>query len=105
MNIELGYSQLCVGYGLNKENNLSRGQLEARVVVAVCVCSTSNWTNLLVDFEAESPGRVLCPANPRPYVNTKLFSRVLKDFAEHFGVGQAKRIILPLDQASWHEWH
>jgi hypothetical protein len=37
-----------------------------------------------------------------PYVNTKLFSWVLKDFAQHFGVGKSKRIILPLDQAGWH---
>ena len=37
-----------------------------------------------------------------PYVNTKLFSRVLKDFALHFGVGRDKRIVLPLDQAGWH---
>ena len=37
-----------------------------------------------------------------PYVNTQLFSRVLKDFAQHFGVGKNKRIILPLDQAGWH---
>ncbi len=55
-----------------------------------------------MDFEAESPDRVLCPANVRPYVNTRLFSRVLKDFADHFGVGQTKRIVLPLDQAGWH---
>lgn len=37
-----------------------------------------------------------------PYVRTDLFSAVLKDFAEHFGVGQDKRIVLPLDQAGWH---
>lgn len=37
-----------------------------------------------------------------PNVNTKLFSRVLKDFAQHFRVGKNKRIILPLDQAGWH---
>ena len=37
-----------------------------------------------------------------PYVNTRLFNRVLKDFAEHFGVGKHKRVILPLDQAGWH---
>lgn len=37
-----------------------------------------------------------------PYVNTRLFSRVLKDFAQHFGAGKDKRIILPLDQAGWH---
>lgn len=37
-----------------------------------------------------------------PYVRTDLFSEVLKDFAEHFGVGPSKRIVLPLDQAGWH---
>jgi transposase len=37
-----------------------------------------------------------------PYVNTELFNRVLKDFAEHFQVGPNKRVILPLDQAGWH---
>ncbi len=37
-----------------------------------------------------------------PYVNTELFNRVLKDFAEHFKIGPAKRVILPLDQAGWH---
>ena len=37
-----------------------------------------------------------------PYVSTKLFSRVLKDFAQHFRAGKNKRIILPLDQAGWH---
>jgi transposase len=37
-----------------------------------------------------------------PYVRTDLFSQVLKDFAEHFGVGKTKRVVLPLDQAGWH---
>ena len=37
-----------------------------------------------------------------PYVRTDLFSAVLNDFAEHFGVGHDKRIVLPLDQAGWH---
>lgn len=37
-----------------------------------------------------------------PYVNTELFNRVLKDFAEHFNLGANKRVILPLDQAGWH---
>ena len=37
-----------------------------------------------------------------PYVNTELFNRVLQDFAQHFGVGKTKRVILPLDQAGWH---
>ena len=37
-----------------------------------------------------------------PYVNTDLFNQVLADFAQEFGVGQDKRIVLPLDQAGWH---
>lgn len=37
-----------------------------------------------------------------PYVNTEIFTQVLADFAEHFGVGKDKRIVLPLDQAGWH---
>ncbi len=35
-------------------------------------------------------------------MRTDLFSEVLKDFADHFGVGKSKRIVLPLDQAGWH---
>ena len=34
-----------------------------------------------------------------PYVNTDLFNQVLADFAQEFGVGKDKRIVLPLDQA------
>lgn len=37
-----------------------------------------------------------------PYVNTRLFRRVLFDLAEHFGLGKDKHVILPLDQAGWH---
>lgn len=37
-----------------------------------------------------------------PKVNIKLFNRVLADFAQHFGVGKYKRIVLALDQAGWH---
>jgi transposase len=37
-----------------------------------------------------------------PYVNTELFEQVLEDFAEHFGVGKEKQVIVPLDQAGWH---
>lgn len=37
-----------------------------------------------------------------PRVNSEIFSRVLQDFAQHFGVGNEKRVILPLDQAGWH---
>jgi transposase len=37
-----------------------------------------------------------------PYVNTELFTRVLADFAQAFGVGRHKRIVLVLDQAGWH---
>jgi len=31
-----------------------------------------------------------------------LFTRVLADFAQHFGVGKNKRIVLAMDQAGWH---
>ncbi len=55
-----------------------------------------------MDSEAESPGRVLCPANPRPKVNIQLFNRVLADFARHFGAGKNKQIVLTMDQAGWH---
>jgi len=37
-----------------------------------------------------------------PTVNIELFNRVLADFAEHFGVGQHKRMVLAVDQAGWH---
>ena len=37
-----------------------------------------------------------------PKVNTELFNRVLADFAQHFGVGQDKQVLLALDQAGWH---
>ena len=37
-----------------------------------------------------------------PKVNINLFNRVLADFAQHFGVGKNKRIILALDRAGWH---
>lgn len=40
-----------------------------------------------------------------PYVNTELFSKVLQDFSTHFGIGEKKRVILPLDRASWHLSH
>jgi hypothetical protein len=36
------------------------------------------------------------------YVNTQLFSRVLADFAQEFGLGKNKRILLAVDQAGWH---
>jgi hypothetical protein len=37
-----------------------------------------------------------------PRVNINLFNRVLVDFAQHFGVGKNKRIILDLDRALGH---
>lgn len=36
-----------------------------------------------------------------PYVNNKLFSQVLADFARHFQVGTRKRIALVVDRAGW----
>jgi hypothetical protein len=88
MNIELGVTQLCDGYGLNKENNL----------LPRSIGSESGYGCMrLFNLKLDKPKAWILP-----YVNTKLFSRVLKDFADHFGVGQAKHIILPLDQAGWH---
>jgi transposase len=37
-----------------------------------------------------------------PRVRTDLFSAVLKDFADHFEIGNKKRVILVIDQAGWH---
>ncbi len=37
-----------------------------------------------------------------PYVNFKLFNRVLADFAREFGLGKDKHVILTVDSASWH---
>ncbi len=37
-----------------------------------------------------------------PYVNIKLFNKVLADFAQHFGIGAKKQVILVIDQAGWH---
>lgn len=37
-----------------------------------------------------------------PSVNIQLFELALKDFAEEFGAGQGKQIILVVDQAAWH---
>ena len=37
-----------------------------------------------------------------PYVNTKLFNRVLEDFARELKLGAKKRVLLAIDQAGWH---
>ncbi len=37
-----------------------------------------------------------------PFLNTEIFSRLLEDFAQHFGIGRQKRVVLALDQASFH---
>lgn len=37
-----------------------------------------------------------------PYVNTQLFNQVLADFAQEFGLGKDKRVLLVIDQAGWH---
>ena len=35
-------------------------------------------------------------------VNSQLFERVLKDFAQHWKVGPKKRVVLVVDGAGWH---
>ncbi len=37
-----------------------------------------------------------------PYVETDLFNRVKAYFAEHYGIGPKKRVILVMDRAGWH---
>lgn len=37
-----------------------------------------------------------------PKLNTKIFSLLLRDFAQHFGFNREHRVILALDQASFH---
>ena len=37
-----------------------------------------------------------------PYVNIRLFNKVLADFAQHFGIGEKKQVVLVVDQAGWH---
>jgi hypothetical protein len=36
-----------------------------------------------------------------PYVNIRLFNKVLADFAQHFGIGRKKQVVLVVDQAGW----
>lgn len=38
-----------------------------------------------------------------PYVNIQLFNQVLADFAQHFGIGEKKQVVLVVDQAGWHK--
>ena len=37
-----------------------------------------------------------------PKLNWKVFGQILADFARHFGIGQERRVVLALDQASFH---
>ena len=37
-----------------------------------------------------------------PFVRTDLFNRVKASFAQHFGLGKHKRVLLVMDQAGWH---
>jgi transposase len=37
-----------------------------------------------------------------PYVNIRLFNKVLTDFAQHFGIGRKKQVVLVVDRAGWH---
>jgi len=37
-----------------------------------------------------------------PLLNTEVFSRLLADFAEHFGLGEHKQVVLAVDQATYH---
>ena len=37
-----------------------------------------------------------------PWVNIELFNQALADFAQHFGLGPERQVVLVLDQAGWH---
>jgi transposase len=37
-----------------------------------------------------------------PKVNSQIFSQVLADFADYFGLGKNKQVLLVLDRAKWH---
>ena len=37
-----------------------------------------------------------------PYVNIRLFNKVLADFAQHFGIGEKRQVVLVFYQAGWH---
>lgn len=37
-----------------------------------------------------------------PFVNCQLFTQVLEDFAQHFNIGNRKRVLLVIDGAGWH---
>lgn len=37
-----------------------------------------------------------------PQLNYKIFTRLLKDFAVHFGIGAKRRVVLAVDQARFH---
>lgn len=37
-----------------------------------------------------------------PYVNIQLFNKVLADFAQHFGIGEKKQVVLVVDKAGWY---
>lgn len=62
--------------------------------MVVCICTSSIAEKLIGGFSLMST---------RNYVNTQLFSRVLADFGQEFGLGKNKRILLAVDQAGWHK--
>jgi transposase len=51
---------------------------------------------------------LVCPTTGETYwwivprLNNEVFSQVLADFAQHFSIGSHKRVILVVDQASFH---
>jgi transposase len=62
-----------------------------------------NWRfkwSWLVGFVHPQSGQTYWWTVPR--LNSKVFSLLLEDFAEYFGLGQNKRVILTIDQAAFH---
>ena len=64
-----------------------------------CVNWKFQWL-WLVGFVHPSSGETYYWLVPR--LNTKIFTLLLEDFARHFQIGEKRRVILALDQASFH---
>ena len=88
MNIDWRSNQYSDASGANKQNN--------QLLLLNCVFNGYGSTDSFIRSSGETYWWIL------PKVNIDLFNRVLADFAQHFGIGKNKRIILVVDRAGWH---
>lgn len=85
MNIDGGSNQYSDASGANKQNN--------QLLLLNGVFNGCGSTDSFIRWSGETYWWIL------PLVNIDLFNRVLADFAQHFGLGKNKRIILVVDRA------